>query len=365
MPAKIFYIQPILTNYRQKLIDDISAKYELTILYGNPLNNSGFSSPIPVTNKAINCPQKHILGGKLLIQSGVIKAIIEHKPDIILTCANIRDLTYWKLLFLCRKMGIPVFSHGQGLYSKPHINPLLGFLYRSAIRLSYKYICYTPISRESLISAGCPTDKLVLADNSIQFSTDSGNVPKRGNESGVLFIGRLREQCGLEDLIQAASILREKYTDVILHVVGSGELEAGYRERYKQTWIVFHGAVYDDAKILELSLDCRIGCYPGNAGLSVVHYFSLRLPPILHDDIYSHMGPEPSYVKNGINGITFQKNGGHKAIGEALLGVWELSTEEYLKISDAAFSEYERLNAPSMEAKMLNILSQYKKENIS
>ncbi|WP_426209787.1 glycosyltransferase [Pseudomonas sp. TWR2-1-1] len=361
--TKLFYIQPILTSYRKDLVSKLSGKYELTMLFGTPTNNSGFHSPEQQHLKTINCPQKSIMRGRLLIQSGILDAIRTYKPDIVLTCANMRDITYWRLLFLCRKMKIKVFSHGQGLYSKKHTPPLLAFLYRSAVRLSYKYICYTAISRDSLISANCAPEKLEVADNTIKFSVDAGDTPKRGDEQGVLFIGRLREQCGLEDLIKAVAILRKSHATIILHVVGSGELEPTYRAQYKQPWIVFHGAIYDDEKTLELSRDCRVGCYPGNAGLSVVHYFSLRLPPILHDDIHSHMGPEPSYVRNGSNGITFQKKRGHKAMSEALLGVWKLPTEEYLKISDAAFSEYERLNAPSMETKMLHILSQFQEED--
>ena len=100
-----------------------------------------------------------------------------------------------------------------------------------------------------------------------------------------------------------------------------------------------------------------MGCYPGNAGLSVVHYFSLRLPPIIHDDICSHMGPEPSYVKDGINGILFSKNFKSSAITESLKRVWQMSQVEYEKVSTAAFSEYKRLNSPSMASKMINILT--------
>lgn len=363
--TKLFYIQPILTSYRKDLILKLSTDYELTILCGTPVNNSGFRSPEQQNLNTIHCPHKSIMRGRLAIQSGILNAIRTHKPDIVLTCANMRDITYWRLLFLCRKMKIKVFSHGQGLYSKKKAHPLLAFLYRSAVHLSHKYICYTQISRNSLITANCAPEKLEVADNSIKFSVDASEISKRGDEQGVLFIGRLREQCGLEDLIKAVAILRESHSTAKLHVVGSGEFESTYREQYKQPWIVFHGAVYNDEKILELSLDCRVGCYPGNAGLSVVHYFSLRLPPILHDDIYSHMGPEPSYVRNGVNGITFQKSRGYQAIGETLLDAWKLPTEEYLKISNAAFSEYRHLNTPTMETKILHILSQHPIENAS
>ena len=358
-------MQPIITSYRQKLVKSLSTDFDLTILHGAPANNSGFLSLIPENVTSIKCKHTSVLGGRVIFQHGVLKAIREISPDAILTCANIRDITYWRLLFLCRKMKIRVFSHGQGLYSKKKASPLIAFLYRTAVQLSHKYICYTPISRDSLISIGCSSEKLEVADNSIKFSVDAGSISKRGDEQGILFIGRLREQCELEDLVSAVVTLRETHPTVILHVVGSGELESRYREKYKQPWVVFHGAIYDDSKILEISRECRVGCYPGNAGLSVVHYFSLRLPPILHDDIYSHMGPEPSYVQNKINGITFKKIFTSKTLSDSLIDVWAMPIEQYLQISDAAFYEYERLNSPPMETKIINILSQYQKEKAS
>lgn len=357
MSMKLLYVQPILTSYRQDLVRRLSEEYKLTIVCGIPKQDSGFLSNIPQKIEFISASHSSIIRGKLLIQKGVIDAIKKNKPDIVLTCANMRDITYWQLLFLCRKLKIKVFSHGQGLYSKPKKIMLLKFLYRTATRLSFKYICYTSISRDSMLAAGCSPEKLVVADNSIKFSIDAESLVKRGDENGILFVGRLRDQCELENLISAVSNLRSSYPNVILHVVGSGELEASYRALFNYPWINFYGAIYDDAEIIKISTECRIGCYPGNAGLSVVHYFSLRLPPLVHDNIYLHMGPEPSYVKNNINGFTFSKSSSQNSLDNTLLDLWKKPQSEYQKISAAAFEKYKELNTPPMEIKILKILS--------
>jgi len=42
---------------------------------------------------------------------------------------------------------------------------------------------------------------------------------------------------------------------------------------------VWYRARFDDEAIAAISLRCRVGCYPGSAGLSVVHLFALSLPP--------------------------------------------------------------------------------------
>ncbi|HCN66071.1 MAG TPA: hypothetical protein DIT33_22095 [Pseudomonas sp.] len=357
---KLLYIQPIFTSYRKQLALDISKSYELTILCGQPKNGSGFKSPELPNIKVVNGHQKELLGGRLLLQHNVIKTIIQEKPDIVLTCANMRDITYWCLLFLCRAKRIPVFSHGQGLYSKRKINFINRVIYRTAVKLSYKYICYAAISKKSLVSAGCPTEKIFTADNSIKFTADASNVTKTGNESGVLFIGRLRNQCGIEELVTAAASARMKNQDLTLHIIGTGELEKNYREHYKEPWIHFYGAIYEDSEILKISSKCRIGCYPGDAGLSVVHYFSLRLPPVVHNDISSHMGPEPSYIKDGVNGITFHKRPDSSGLSEAIEKIWQMPHSEYIKLSNTAFAQYQSLNNPTMESKILRILSSYK-----
>lgn len=359
MAYKLFYIQPIITSYRKNLVAHFSREYDLTVLSGTPHDKSGFLTPTTSKVNVIKCQHTSLFGGRILMQSGVINAILETKPDIVLTCANIRDLTYWRILFLCRKLDIKVYSHGQGLYSKKHPKFFIKLLYRTAIKLSHRYICYTSLSRNSLITAGCPASKLEVADNSIEFTTSAVLHSKSGTEEGVLFIGRLREHCGLEDLITSLQKLRLAHPELILHIIGSGELEKKYREAYSDSWVVFHGAIYEDSKILDISKTCRIGCYPGDAGLSVVHYFSLRLPPIVHNDIFSHMGPEPSYIQDGINGITFCKKQGPSGISQAVDKIWKMSRSEYLKISDAAYATYESLNNPTMEFKMLKILNSH------
>ncbi|OWK40078.1 Glycosyl transferases group 1 [Pseudomonas oleovorans subsp. oleovorans] len=354
--SKVFYIQPILTSYRQDLVTQLEGVAKLTILCDVPTNKSGFSTVRNDKTLQVRCPHLYLLGGRLLWQQGVRKAVIQDKPEVVLACANVRDLTYWWLLFWARRNGVKVFSHGQGLYSKRHVGGLIAWLYRTAARLSHRYVCYTELSRQTMLAAGCPPEKLAVADNAIRFSVDAANMQKTSTEQGVLFVGRLREQCNLEHLVDAVARLRIRHPEVVLHVVGSGELEADYRARFDQVWVIFHGAVYDDARILEISRDCRVGCYPGNAGLSVVHYFALRLPPLVHSDMPAHMGPEPSYVQDGVNGMLFSREQKAEGIAAALEKIWGLPIAEYQALSTAAFSEYERLNSPSMGEKMVRIL---------
>lgn len=352
----IFYIQPLLANYRTDLVDKLARNFSLTILCGKSASNSGFRTVTPESVPVLEALMQPLLGGRLLWQHNVRATLRQKKPELVLACANVRDLTYWWLLLWARSNGVKVFSHGQGLYSKRYIGGLIAWLYRTAARLSYRYVCYTELSRQTMLAAGCPPEKLAIADNAICFSADAADIQKMGSEQGILFVGRLREECNLEYLVDAVARLRTRHPDAVLHIVGSGELEAEYRAHFDQPWVIFHGAVYDDARVLEISRDCRVGCYPGNAGLSVVHYFALRLPPLVHGDMPAHMGPEPSYIRDGVNGVLFSREPKADGIGTALEKIWEMPATEYQMLSSAAFAEYERLNSPSMGEKMVKIL---------
>lgn len=351
-----FYIQPLIPSYRAELVARLAENFELTVVCGQPPQGSGFSEALSNGITALNCPHVSLLGGRLLWQRGVMAALWGRRPDLILACANPRDITFWVLLLWGVWRDVPVYSHGQGLYSKRKVTWPWRMMYRCMLLFTERYIAYTPLSRDSLLAIGVSPEKVVVADNSIRVAADAKLLTKTGTESGVLFVGRLREKCNLENLVDAVARLRIKDPEAVLHIVGSGELEVKYREQFNQSWVIFHGAVYDDYRILNISRDCRVGCYPGNAGLSVVHYFALRLPPLVHSDMPAHMGPEPSYVQDGVNGMLFSPEQKSDGISVALEKIWEMPITEYQTLSSTAFAEYERLNSPSMGEKIVEIL---------
>lgn len=338
------------------IISLISKKHELTILCGAAEDGSGFKEIRKDTTGTMYCPHKKILNGRILIQQGVLSKILSIRPDAVLACASVRDLTYWATLILCKALKIKVFSHGQGPYSKKTISLSTKITYKLLTKLTHKYICYTEISKDSLLLAGCNPNKLEVANNSIRFKNDAELIKKTGTEEGLLFVGRLRKDCSLEKLIEATSRLRQSFDKIKLHIVGSGELEQYYRDKYNHPWILFYGAIYDDSEILKISESCRFGCYPGDAGLSIVHFFSLKLPPIAHSDITRHMGPEPSYIKDGRNGLTFERTNDPESLFDTLKKAWGIQQGNYIPLSENSFITYKNLNTPPLEEKILKII---------
>lgn len=348
---KLFYIQPYLVNYRKELVDSLKIENELTVLSDIPDSKSGFSPVIEEGFDFVHCKLKYFLGGRLYFQKGVLRTIFNRSPDAILAAASVRDISFWLALIFCWLCKVPMYAHGQGLYNKASPGVMNKCMYFVLIFFSRKYFCYTQSVKNSLVDIGINPKHLVVIENSISFDSDGEEVLKTGVENGILFIGRLRQGSNLELLIESMIKLNSINIEYELHIIGTGEEESYYRNKYSHKWIHWYGKIYDQSKIVEISKLCRLGCYPGDAGLSVVHYFSLRLPALVHDDMYSHMGPEPSYIESGLNGFTFSKS--ETDIGSVIKSVFNLSREDYFNVSDGAFKKYRKLNSPSFGKRMI------------
>jgi hypothetical protein len=120
--------------------------------------------------------------------------------------------------------------------------------------------------------------------------------------------------------------------------------------------LIWHGAVFDDNEIATISRECRIGCYPGAAGLSVVHMFGLSLPPLVHDQLPLHMGPEPEYVETSRTGFLYAREGGVEALATSLREIWALPPEAIRETATGAFSKYQRLNSPTLGQRLAEVV---------
>src|SRR5712671_2274456 len=134
---------------------------------------------------------------------------------------------------------------------------------------------------------------------------------------------------------------------LVLHVIGAGEEAAALREEVLLCpWVVLHGEIYDAKKIREVSLDCFLGCYPGNAGLSVVHMMSLSLPVVTHNDLHAH-GPEASFIRDGFSGILYDHADPEQSLYQAIRSL-AINAPKVAQMRQNAFATYQNLAHPSL-----------------
>ena len=355
---KLLIIQPILTNYRKKLFDDLSDNFDKVDIYSIQNSGNGFKHNIEGKFNSIHTP---LLGDrtKIYYQKGIIFSIIKNRPTAIFLTADFRAVHYFLILLIAKILDIPIFSHGQGLYDKPNPSLIHRVLFKTTIWLSSSYICYTKSVYQTLIDIGINSNKLSIMDNTIINEFPVRNKEKTNTKNKLLYIGRLREGCNLELLFDAMKVLEDDDIKLTLDIVGDGEKRVELEKYTKKLNldINFLGAIYNDELISELSKECKIGVYPGDAGLSVVHYMSLSLVPIVHSDLTKHMGPEPSYIKDNENGLIFKRDDKNSLanVVKKTLKEKELSKS----LSKNAFNTYKSLLSPTMAEKLMNTMNPY------
>ena len=356
---KIIIFQPYITKYRIPIFSELTGRYGVIIAaslnrsYGN-ISKEDFDGMEFVPLK-----ESQFLSGRICWQSGILELIHRIRPDIVFFSANLRYLSLWASLFFAKLHGAKVILHGQGLYNKPNPSIFHKILYALLHELCDKYICYTQSCKESLQTSRI-YNKSVVVENSI---INKHPVQKTTtNSNGILYIGRLRNDCKIELLIEAIELLRQENVEIELYIIGGGVELACNRDKYaKRSYIHFLGEVYDSKVISKVSKRCFTGCYPGDAGLSVLHYMSLSLPPIVHSSMSSHMGPEPSYVVNGKNGILFEKDSINSLIS-AIKRSMDAS-KQCQNLQKNAYATYEILTTPNLGQRILAVIDDALEDN--
>jgi len=354
-------IQPVLTNYCLPVFTEMSVCCQVDLIYSPSAAESGFgevTQPEALRVRHFVIPTYKPLGKRVgMIQWGIGRYIYRQRPDAIFIFADAHYFSFWTTLLLGKLLGIPTYAHGHGLFKKHKISVLYRLMMTVLLRLVTSYICYAPIVRQSFIDHGFPDRKLSVAHNSLINRFPVHPQEKTGNERGILFVGRLRKGSNVELLVRAMERIREDGLPLILHVIGTGEeaqlLQNGANDR---SWIVLHGDTYDQERIREISTNCFLGCYPGNAGLSVEHLMSLSLPVVIHDDLPSHQGPEPSFIRNGVSGLLYDHRDPKEALYQAIKS---LATDpvRLARMRQAAFEDYRQLVNPPLATRLWSIIT--------
>lgn len=347
MQNKLLIIQEILPSYRVPVLEGIATITEGDVTVFTDYSSADFGTTDLNKNtfKHIKANWKKLFG----IFKNDWKAFeLRNTHDVVLHGADFKFFTLWAFLFLNMFSNKKLYLNGQGGYKKDGI--IVDIVYTVALFLCDGYICYTEYSRKAL-KEKVPRflhKKITVSDNTLFIKPNEKINSSVSNT--VFYIGRLREGCDIEILLEAAEI-----AGVHVNIIGAGDDEylAELKSKYSHL-ATFFGAVFSEDKQRDIAKNCFCGAYGGDAGLSVVHYMSLGLPVIVHRDISSHMGPEPSYVLDGINGLFFERGNVNDLAKKLRLLVKDKQIRELL--ADGALRSFEKLRTPSMSDKFVKIM---------
>lgn len=343
----LLIVQPILTSYREPMLERLSALVggELTVCANLP--SSDFGSITPTQYKFIKAEWRDFYMFRLMPFKIFTKCF--KRADKIIHFADFKYLSFWLFLFACFFTNKKIWLHGQGGYKKNGLFHKI--VYIMTVGLSDGYICYTEYSAKTL-KRRLPKflhKKISVCDNTLDIKPVN-DVNTNYDDKAIFYIGRLREGCGIENLLKAAI-----KSNVKVKIIGTGKPEylSALQSQFSEI-ATFYGAIFDEEKQMEIAKNCMAGAYGGDAGLSVVHYMALGLPIIVHGEIDKHMGPEPSYVSDGVNGLNFERGN----IDSLVDKITALVNDKQLRNSLAlgALNTFKNLQQPSMTEKLVKIM---------
>jgi O-antigen/teichoic acid export membrane protein len=358
---RVAIVEPVWTHYRYPVYCELARHCHVDWVFSPSKREAGFGTVTPAGTTSlryIEVPTRQPLGKSAgFWQAGVTGYLVRERPDVVMVSADPRSISFWMALVVGRILRIPVYAHGHGVYRKTQISWLYRKMMNLLLRLSAGYIAYAPIVRDTFAAQGFCMDKVRVAHNSMVNPRPLLPNEKTGSEHGVLFLGRLRPDSGIETLLSSVQRLRQDGYEIELHVIGGGEDLLRLQEAYVGLRCVrWYGQVYDPAKIREISRACFVGCHPGHAGLSVVHMMSLSLPVIVPDGFEKH-GPEVALVSDGKNGVrcSAAQLGAHL---DKTLRALARDSARVREMQHVAYQTYLELTTPSLATRIGQILFQ-------
>lgn len=196
------------------------------------------------------------------------------KPDVVLNY-NAKPVIYGGIA--AKKLHIPSISNMTGLgkvYLKPSLlQNFMSFLYRKALHAHTAFTFFVNPDDQAVF-----LQKRIVSENACAVLPGRGvnldyyktaGKPKNTDCIRFVFAGRLLVSKGLDDYLQAAKLLKEKYGDnVSFAICGSFEntkkadpdfIEQSALDRYVSEGIVtFEGFVLDMKTYIDESCDCMV-----------------------------------------------------------------------------------------------------------
>jgi glycosyltransferase involved in cell wall biosynthesis len=170
------------------------------------------------------------------------------------------------------------------------LTKILKWQEKVSIRFAHKIITTNKSFLDKFISRGCPPDKINIVMNSPQDSIFNRFVNKSKNKSDenkfvVMYHGIIIKRYGLEELVNAVHLLKDKIPGLELRVYGIGEDLSLFLEMVRKlnldNIVKYFGQVPIE-KIVEIIPECDVGIIPNRLSPFTKINFPTRIFEYLH-----------------------------------------------------------------------------------
>ena len=315
--------QPALAKYRVPLFRALAARpgLRVTVYYGQEADLAN-DEPDGFEAHFVPMPQWGVLGRTVRWSRPQIALATPARGDVLVLSWNLNYLSLPPALLRARARGMPTILWGHGFAKDDR-------WYRRAPRnavgrLATALLFYNHTTRNEFVAAGYDPARLFVAQNALDdraihaaaerwcarpgaleaFRRKNGLVGRRL----VLFVSRVTPKARVEWLVEAAARLRERVPNLLVAIVGGGELEAVQKQVNRLglgSVVRLVGPIYEEAAVAPWFLSGDVFCYPASVGLSLIHAFAYGLP-IVTSDNYALRNPEIEALDPGSNGLLYR-----------------------------------------------------------
>jgi len=161
------------------------------------------------------------------------------------------------------------------------------------------------------------------------------------NSFNLMFIGRNTDKTNIDLLAEAFSLLSR--FDICLPTINlyctlsQQEIDSIFSD-YCNISINPIVNPYDQNSLHSYASLCNFSIYPGDIGLSLVHYFAYSLPAIIHSSYSCHY-PESAISIPGANTVNFLRNN-PQSLAESIVYASKLSLDEYNGMRSFSYLTY-------------------------
>lgn len=167
---------------------------------------------------------------------------------------------------MCRKARVPliVTLHGHDVNVAPRVSGFRGWRYRLRLRAMFRnaamIIAVSSFIADRAVSLGAPAGRVRTVYIGVPVGTQPQSIPYEKRSWDVVFVGRLVEVKGAEDVLRAVALAQEeRSTPIRVAIVGDGALRSRLEEiaRTMSAEVQFWGFVSSD-RVAEILADSRI-----------------------------------------------------------------------------------------------------------
>lgn len=319
MNKKVVFIQPAFPHYRKPFFDNVKNYYNILLLSTN--NEKGHKSANTKYSKII----KGITFFKNIQLPLWLKETFSFKPDVIINYFSVGNLSIPFTILYCKLFNAKHILWGHGYNRSKNRNLKKSFSGRLRIlymKLSDGVLLYTKKKREEIANY-VNVNKLFVAQNTIDTNEykeiltrlrlhELEELKKEINfaKFNFVFIGRIyKEKLPLDAIKIVEALNYRTKLNVNMHFIGNGNevalLKQYCAEKNINSFINFHGSVFDPAINGKFLFCADLMLMPGPLGLSVNHAFAFGCPvaTYLQKEKGPYHGPEADYVKDWESGL--------------------------------------------------------------